>query len=58
MKQNIAFELDAALREVCSIIGVSIGVLDDKSTWRVDFAPEATAAEIEAAHAMIVGWGQ
>lgn len=49
------FKLDQALKAVCPIHGVSIGRKNDRSTWRVDFAPEATdeqkaqAAQIVAA---------
>lgn len=31
------------------IVGVSIGRVQDKSTWRVDFAPEATQADRDTA---------
>lgn len=46
---NIAAKLDAAVRAVCPIYGVSIGRLDDKATWRIDFADEATAEQRAAA---------
>ena len=29
--------------------GVSIGVVSDKKTWRIDYKPEATAAQKQAA---------
>ena len=35
-------ELTKALAAVAPITGVSIGRKDDRSTWRIDFAPEAT----------------
>lgn len=34
--------LDQAIKAVCPIHGVSFGKLDDKSTWRINFANEAT----------------
>ena len=37
--------LMSELEKVSSILGVSIGKLKDKSTWRIDFAPEATAEQ-------------
>ena len=38
-----AAQLDTALRASgIPITGISIGRKDDRSTWRVDFAPEAT----------------
>ena len=48
-------DLQRAVAAVCPIHGISIGRKDDRSTWRVDFAPEATdeqkaqAAQIVAA---------
>lgn len=34
--------LDQEIKKVCPIDGVSFGKLDDKSTWRIDYAKEAT----------------
>lgn len=45
--------LDSALKQVAPITGVSIGRLDDRSTWRVDFLPEATALQRTAAQAVV-----
>lgn len=45
--------LHSAIQKVCPIIGVSIGDTGDKSTWRVDFAPNATADQKAAAEAAI-----
>ncbi len=39
---TIAAALDQAVKAVCPVLGVSIGDADDRSTWRVDFADEAT----------------
>jgi hypothetical protein len=44
-----AADLHAAVAAVCPIHGVSIGRKDDKATWRIDFAPEATAEQRAAA---------
>lgn len=49
----IAEQLHNAIAAVCPIDGVSIGVTDDKSTWRIDFKPEATSQQIAAAQAVI-----
>lgn len=49
----VAAKLDTAIRAVAPIVGVSIGRQDDKSTWRIDFAPEATQAERDAAAAVV-----
>jgi hypothetical protein len=46
---SAATQLDAALRAVAPILGVSIGRRDDKVTWRIDFASEATQAQRDAA---------
>ena len=45
----IAAKLDAALKAVCPIHGVSIGRVNDKQTWRIDFRDEATAQQRAAA---------
>lgn len=45
--------LDAALKAVCPIDGVSIGDWADKSTWRVDFKEEATPGERAAAQGVV-----
>lgn len=53
---SVAAHLDTAIRAVCPIIGVSIGRIDDKATWRVDFAPEATQAQRTAAQTLVDGF--
>lgn len=45
----IAEKLDAAIKAVCPIHGVSIGRVDDKAIWRIDFKDEATAEQRSAA---------
>jgi len=45
-----ARHLDAAVRAVCPHIdGVSIGDFGDRSTWRINFKPDATDAQKNAA---------
>ena len=39
---NIAALVHAAVAAVCPIHGVSIGRKADKTTWRIDFADDAT----------------
>lgn len=50
---TLAAKLDAAIKAVCPIHGVSIGRLDDKATWRIDFKDEATPEQRAAAIAVI-----
>lgn len=49
----IAAKIDAAVKAVCPIYGVSVGNPADKSTWSIDFKPEATAPQRAAAQAAI-----
>jgi hypothetical protein len=49
LTNNLGGRLSAAIRGVAPIHGVSIGARDDKRTWRIDFAPEATAEQKAAA---------
>lgn len=46
---SFAQQLDAAIREVCPIVGVSIGDKSDKATWRIDFDDAASGAQKVAA---------
>lgn len=48
-----AADLHAAIAAVCPIHGVSIGRKNDKTTWRIDYAPEATDTEKAAAQAAL-----
>ena len=50
---SIAGGLHAKIAAVAPIVGVSVGRADDKSTWRVDFPPEATRAQRTAAASVI-----
>lgn len=38
-----------AVAAVCPILGISFGSLSDKKTWRINFAPDATPAQMRAA---------
>ena len=38
----IANKITQAVAAVAPIIGISIGRNDDRLTWRIDFAPDAT----------------
>lgn len=53
---TVAAQLDTALRAVAPITGVSIGRRDDKATWRLDFAPEATQAHRDAAAGVVTSF--
>jgi hypothetical protein len=53
---TIAASLDAAIRAVAPIVGVSVGRHEDKATWRVDFAPEATQSQRDAAASVIASF--
>ena len=50
---NLAANLDAAIKVVCPIYGVSIGREDDRQTWRIDFKPEATLQQRTNAQAIL-----
>ena len=45
--------LDSKIRVVAPIDGVSLGSLLDKSTWRIDFKPEATVQQRIDAQAVV-----
>ncbi len=50
---TIAAKLDAAIKAVCPIHGVSIGRKNDKQTWRIDFKDEATPEQMAAARSVV-----
>ena len=52
----IAAKLDAAIKSVCPIHGVSIGRKDDKSTWMVHFKDEATQSQRDAAMSAVAAF--
>jgi hypothetical protein len=45
--------LHAAIAAVCPIVGLSLGRLDDRSTWVIDFDPAATAPQRTAAQNIV-----
>mgnify|MGYP000449852669 CR=1 FL=1 len=54
---GIAQSVDSAVRNVCPRVeGVSIGKASDKTTWRVDFTPEATLEDREAVAVVLAGF--
>ena len=48
--------LDMRIKAVCPIQGVSVGTRDDKSTWRIDFKPEATVQQRADAQAVVAAF--
>jgi hypothetical protein len=48
-----ASNLDAAIRAVCPIIGVRVGVASDRATWSYTADPSATAPQLAAADNVI-----
>lgn len=50
---TLAARLDQAIQAVAPIYGVSIGKRDDKTTWHIQFKPEATREQREAARATL-----
>lgn len=53
---SLAATLDAAIKAVCPICGVSVGDVNDKSTWTYHCLPEATDAQRAAANAVIAAF--
>jgi hypothetical protein len=49
----VAQNLSAAVNAVAPTVRVSIGDIMDKTTWRIDFAPEATARQKTDAQAIV-----
>ena len=52
---TITERVTAYIAAVCPIHGDSIGRKDDKNTWRIDYKPEATQAQKDAALAALNG---
>ena len=46
-------KIDAQVKTVCPIHGVSIGRWNDRATWRIDFKDEATKVERAAAQKVL-----
>jgi hypothetical protein len=53
--KTFAQEVHEAIEAVCPIVGVSIGDKADKSTWRIDFADNATEEQRAAAQVVLTG---
>lgn len=53
---NRAGLLHEAIAAVCPIVGVSIGAADNRLTWRIDYAAEATAGQILDAEAVLASF--
>ena len=51
-----AGKLHEAIAKVCPITGVSIGNVNDKATWRIDFAPGSTAQQQTTAMGVLQGF--
>lgn len=45
--------LHTEISKVAPIIGISIGVPEDKTTWRIDFTEEATSSQRMAAKLIV-----
>ena len=50
---RLAAVLNERILSVCPITGVSLGTRTDKTTWRIDFKPEATPVQRTAAQAVV-----
>jgi hypothetical protein len=53
---TIAARMDAAIRAVAPIVGVSLGRHTDKTTWRIDFAPGTTTEQRAAAAGVVASF--
>ena len=49
-------ELHSQIAAICPIDGISIGDESDRSTWRIDFRPEATPEQRLAAEELKLTW--
>ena len=50
---KFAEKITQAVEAVCPIHGISFGKTTDKNTWRIDFKPEATKEQRDAAQAKL-----
>jgi hypothetical protein len=48
--------LTKTIAAVAPIDGVSVGRIDDRATWRIDFRPEATAEQRAVAKVTMAAW--
>ena len=53
---NMIARLDVTIRAVCPIAGVSVGTPGDSGSVRIDYAPEATAPQRQAAADALVAF--
>src|SRR3990167_2340894 len=50
---NLAAKLDIEISKICPIYGVSVGKQNDKLTWEINFKPEATQLQEDAARLFV-----
>lgn len=48
--------LTQTVAAVAPIDGISIGIVEDRETWRIDFQLQATQEQRDAAHAALLAW--
>lgn len=53
---GLAALVDTDVRAVAPILGVSLGDEADRSTWRIEFAPHASASQRAAAATVLAGF--
>ena len=53
---SVSDELVRAISTVAPIRGLRVGDLNDRATWRIDFAPEATKDQKNAANAALAAF--
>ena len=51
--RNVAGKLHEAVAQVAPVVGVSLGKEDDKSTWTITFAEDATKEQMDAAQVIV-----
>lgn len=56
MVRSVIDILHEQIAAVCPITGISLGDLNNKATWRVDYASSATQAQRDAAAAVVTGF--
>lgn len=54
--RNITGALHAAVAAVAPIVGVSIGVVTDRATWRIEYTDDATAEQIAEGDAVLAAF--
>ncbi len=50
---TLQIALDKAIKKVCPIYGISFKDVNDKTTWRIDFMPEASEEQRAAAQKVL-----